>query len=80
MRLVRKSKGNIMKYDSSNYGNGGSNSRRQDAVPELQPALQPVAEVSKTPSAARNWAWAHNTESYDWMDSHSLFSTEETFH
>jgi hypothetical protein len=28
----------------------------------------------------RNWAWAHNTESYDWMDSHSPSSTRDSFH
>ncbi len=26
---------------------------------------------------ARNWAWAHHTDSYDWMDWHSPSSTAE---
>jgi hypothetical protein len=69
-----------MKYDSSNATNGGSNSRRPDTRAEIQPAVQSVPEVRKTPSSVRNWAWAHNTESYDWMDSHSLFSTQDPIH
>ncbi|RDJ97584.1 hypothetical protein [Paraburkholderia lacunae] len=24
-----------------------------------------------------NWAWAHRTESYDWMDSHSPFTAAD---
>jgi hypothetical protein len=27
--------------------------------------------------AGRNWAWAHSTESYDWMDVHGPFVAAE---
>jgi len=69
-----------MKYDSSNAANGGSNDRRPDSRAEIQPALQIVPEVRKTQTPVRNWAWAHNTESYDWMDSHSPSTTSDSFH
>ncbi|WP_144157398.1 hypothetical protein [Paraburkholderia sp. BCC1885] len=69
-----------MKYDSSNAANGGSNGSRPDVRAEIQPAVQSTPEVRKTPAPVRNWAWAHNTESYDWMDSHSPSSTRDSFH
>jgi len=28
-------------------------------------------------SAARNWAWAHTGDAYDWMDSHSPLPSAE---
>lgn len=29
--------------------------------------------------ASRNWAWAHTSDSYDWMDSHSPLPSAELF-
>jgi hypothetical protein len=35
------------------------------------------ARVESTKSAPRNWAWAHTSDSYDWMDSHSPLPSAE---
>lgn len=36
--------------------------------------------VHRTRGPARNWAWAHSHESYDWMDSHSPFGARDLSH
>ncbi|MGA7781866.1 MAG: hypothetical protein WCA85_29720 [Paraburkholderia sp.] len=67
-------------YDKS------SNSRDVDRVEQTSDkydestALVEVTETAhNSRESARNWAWTHSTESYDWMDSHSPF-THDTFH
>ena len=66
-----------MKYDSSNILNieaqGGTSVRRgtKSASSEVSQAM------AEKKAIARNWAWAHHSESYDWMDTHSPFSPDD---
>jgi hypothetical protein len=63
-----------MKYDSLNFLNseaqGGASVRC--GVSSASSEGSQTMEDKQAP--ARNWAWAHRSESYDWMDSHSPFS------
>jgi hypothetical protein len=54
--------------DSQNTGMGrGTNDQSSfDAV-----SNHVIEAISLT--SARNWAWAHHSDSYDWMDWHSPF-------
>ena len=70
----------IMNYDSSNSRNPSRDGGVQDTHAEIQPSAQVSPAVHKAEKPARNWAWAHNTESYDWMDSHSLSDERDSFH
>jgi hypothetical protein len=63
-----------MKYDSSSFLNieaqGGTSVR-----PVTSSASSESSQATDDKKAsARNWAWAHHSEAYDWMDSHSPFS------
>ncbi|MGF6902229.1 hypothetical protein P3T22_003506 [Paraburkholderia sp. GAS348] len=69
-----------MKYDSSNSINIGRGERMNDKHDEGSPSEEAAQAVGKKREAARNWAWAHSSESYDWMDSHSLVSTWDSIH
>ena len=69
-----------MKYDSSNARNTGRDGGLQDTRSEIQPSVQVAPAVHEAQKPPRNWAWAHNTESYDWMDSHSLSDERDSFH
>ncbi len=63
-----------MKYNASNYLNTeaqGGTSVRRDARSKSSESSQTIDD---TKASARNWAWAHHTDSYDWMDMHSPFS------
>ncbi|WP_429325575.1 hypothetical protein [Paraburkholderia sp. GAS348] len=51
-----------------------------DKHDEGSPSEEAAQAVGKKREAARNWAWAHSSESYDWMDSHSLVSTWDSIH
>jgi hypothetical protein len=35
------------------------------------------AKPADAKPATRNWAWAHTSDSYDWMDSHSPLPSAE---
>ena len=61
-----------MNYDSSNSRNTGRDGGKPDPRAEIQPSGQASPAVHKAQKPARNWAWTHNNDSYDWMDSHSL--------
>jgi hypothetical protein len=69
-----------MNYDSSNSRNIGHAERTNDKYDEGLPSEEVAQAVGKKRKTARNWAWAHSNESYDWMDSHSLFSTRDSIH
>lgn len=62
---------------SRNMGNAEQPSDRYDESTSLVEVTQTVHD---TREAATNWAWTHSNESYDWMDSHSPFTTQDTFH
>jgi hypothetical protein len=69
-----------MNYDSSKSRNIGRAERTNDKYDEGSPSEGVAQAVGKKREAARNWAWAHGHESYDWMDSHSLFNTRDSIH
>ncbi|MGF6723130.1 hypothetical protein P3T43_002485 [Paraburkholderia sp. GAS41] len=69
-----------MKYEASNSRNTGRDGSLQDTVAEIQPVAQVAPAVQKAQQPTRNWAWAHHTESYDWMDTHSLSGSRDSFH
>ncbi|SOE70746.1 hypothetical protein SAMN05414139_03862 [Burkholderia sp. D7] len=69
-----------MNYDSSNSRNIGHAERTNDKYDEGSSSEEVAQAVGKKREAARNWAWAHSSGSYDWMDSHSLFSTRDSIH
>jgi hypothetical protein len=58
-----------MYYDHTNSQNidhrCGTNDRSDAGAASI-----PVVEVIN-PTPARNWAWAHHSDLYDWMDWHS---------
>jgi hypothetical protein len=61
----------MMKHDTSNTrdagGQGGANDQHETA-----PATRSNAQAGGSTSASsRNWAWAHQSDSYDWMDSYT---------
>jgi len=66
-----------MKYDSSSFVNGeaqgGASVRRgtRSASSEVSKALGDKKAI------ARNWAWARQSESYDWMDTYGPFSSAD---
>ncbi|MFL9915827.1 hypothetical protein PQR75_10610 [Paraburkholderia fungorum] len=65
-----------MFYDETNSRNidhrNGTNDRS-----DMGSASNQVLEVIN-PTPARNWAWAHQSDPYDWMDSHSPFPAKDT--
>jgi len=69
-----------MNYDSSNSRNTGCAGRASDTYEERSPSEAVSPALDKTRETARNWAWAHINESYDWMDSHSPFATQDVLH
>jgi hypothetical protein len=60
-----------MFYDHTNSQDidhrSGTSDRR-----DVGSAANDIVEVIN-PTPARNWAWAHHSDSYDWMDWHSPF-------
>ncbi|HEY1997730.1 hypothetical protein [Paraburkholderia sp.] len=69
-----------MKDDSSNFGKTGrvdATGDKYDKGSVLEEGLQTVPQTRET---VRNWAWTHSNESYDWMDSHSPFTSQDVFH
>ena len=69
-----------MKNDSSKSRNIGRAERTNDKYDGGSPSVEVAQAVGKKRETARNWAWAHSNESYDWMDSHSLFNTRDSIH
>jgi hypothetical protein len=69
-----------MNYDSSNSRKIVCAERTNDKYDEGSSSEEVGQAVGKKREAARNWAWAHSSGSYDWMDSHSLFSTRDSIH
>jgi hypothetical protein len=66
-----------MKFDSLNYLNieaQAGTSVRRGTTPASNEGSPTVDDKHAT---ARNWAWAHQSESYDWMDAHSPVSPED---
>jgi hypothetical protein len=62
-----------MNHDSSIFRKRGVLSRASvdgDALSQTNGTSQ---KSSDTHAPARNWAWAHTTDSYDWMDRHGPF-------
>ncbi len=64
-----------MNYDSSIFRKSGVRSRVSDDGDALSQTNGISQKSSSAHAPARNWAWAHRTDSYDWMDSHCPFST-----
>lgn len=69
-----------MNYDSSKSRNIGRAERTDDNYDGASPSEEVAQAVGKKSDTARNWAWAHSNESYDWMDSHSLVNTRDSIH
>jgi hypothetical protein len=69
-----------MNYDSSNSRNIRCAECANDKYDESPPSEKVAQVVDKTRETARNWAWAHSNESYDWMDSHSILNTRDSIH
>ena len=61
-----------MLYDHTNFQNIKHRTRKNDRS-DVDLASNHVVEVIN-PSPPRNWAWAHHSDSYDWMDWHSHVS------
>ena len=62
-----------MFYDYTNSKNIGDRSGMNNH--DVGSASNHVVEVIN-PTPARNWAWAHHSDSYDWMDWHSPFPSK----
>ncbi|MGF6781905.1 hypothetical protein [Paraburkholderia sp. GAS334] len=60
-----------MYYDHTNSQNIDHRSGTNDPR-DVGSASNDVVEVIN-PTPARNWAWAHHSDLYDWMDWHSPF-------
>ena len=60
-----------MYYDETNSQSIDHRSGTNDPS-DLGSASNDVVEVIN-PTPARNWAWAHHSDLYDWMDCHSPF-------
>lgn len=69
-----------MNDNSSNGRNIGCVGRTNDRYDESTSLTEIRQAVHETPRAATNWAWINSNQSYDWMDSHSPFTTQDTFH
>jgi hypothetical protein len=67
----------MMRYDTSNTrfadGQGGANEPRDTADVTRGSGEKPQSATV----LARNWAWAHQTDSYDWMDTHTISPSAE---
>jgi hypothetical protein len=73
----RTYKGNIMNHESSINGKVGVRNgahREADVVSSSHGVAQ---RFGSKRGVGRNWAWAHSTESYDWMDVHGPFVAAE---
>ena len=65
-----------MSYELEDLEELDVQTRASDEVETASPSkVAPHASghTNSTTVPARSWAWAHGTESYDWMDSHSPF-------
>jgi len=60
-----------MYYDHANSQNINHRSGTNDRSDAASASNHVVEVITHTP--ARNWAWAHNRDVYDWMDSHGPF-------
>ena len=60
-----------MYFDHTNLPKNDHRSVPNDRSDVGSASNQVVERTNPTP--ARNWAWVHNADSYDWMDSHSPF-------
>jgi hypothetical protein len=69
-----------MAYESSATRSGAAEGPAYDTRTEQVTSEQASHAESNGREQARNWAWAHSHESYDWMDSHSPSTTLDSFH
>lgn len=69
-----------MSYESSKSRNLAGANGTNDNYEGRSASEEVVQIVGKKRETARNWAWAHSNESYDWMDSHSLSNTRDSIH
>jgi hypothetical protein len=60
-----------MSYDHTNFQNIDPRSSKNDRS-DVDSASNHVVEVIN-PTLPRIWAWAHHSDSYDWMDWHCPF-------
>ncbi|TDY23061.1 hypothetical protein B0G81_3391 [Paraburkholderia sp. BL6665CI2N2] len=60
-----------MYYEHTNFQNTDAESGTNDPN-KFDSVKNPVVEAT-SPNSARNWAWAHSGDAYDWMDWHSPF-------
>jgi hypothetical protein len=68
---VKLSKEITMFYDHTNFQNIDHRRGKNDRSDVGSPSNHDVEVINPTP--ARNWAWAHHSDSYDWMDWHNPF-------
>jgi hypothetical protein len=61
-----------MYYDHTNSQNIDHRSGGTDVQSDVGLASNHVVEM-RNPTPGMNWAWAHHSDSYDWMDLHSPF-------
>ncbi len=65
-------KDKVMYYEHTNSQNTDAGSSTND--PSKFDSVKNHVVEATGPNVARNWAWAHPSDSYDWMDWHSPFS------
>jgi hypothetical protein len=66
-----------MNYDSSTLRKAEALIRASERGNALSPSTGTSQGTSGKTTPARNWAWAHATDSYDWMDSVGPLSTSD---
>lgn len=62
-----------MKYESLSFHGNGDKGRVSIEGDARWPSNRTSQAHDSKRAPAPNWAWAHSTDSYDWMDSHSPF-------
>jgi hypothetical protein len=67
-----------MKHHSSTSEKSIAESFTDAGSGMLSPSNGSTRKVGVAQAPIRNWAWTHETKSYDWMDSHGPFSTSDS--
>ncbi len=65
-----------MFYDQTKFRDIDHRSDTHDRTDEGSASNHAVEVINLPP--ARNWAWAHHGDPYDWMDGHSPFPAKGT--
>jgi hypothetical protein len=67
-----------MNHHSSKSGKSSAESCTGGGNDTLSGSNGSTRKVGVAQAPIRNWAWTHETKSYDWMDSHGPFSTSDS--